>query len=699
MMKTQRHFIKLVTILSIAISISFSIFAQLNLPQLKNNWQIENKGSIFFDAAMHSPYSDHIEMSGTRSSLWIKYSVDSAKHLHLSRTVIFPSFRLRPNDTHASLMYTFQDEDLPRFFIDGIPMRPDIINGIFYKALEEKVSGIRQNGIMEIISLLSVPYKKNNISIAVTRRLFPSAGHPAAIEIFSFKNLSSVTVTVSMEYLQRMIKTDSATSYPGPHYVFTNTMNAGSKLLQPDSSIQYSVCYQAAEEPSISQWNVDNELTARGWKINEFNESLQLETPDFVLNTAFEFAKRRIGESIFITKAGPMMCPGGLRYYAAIWANDEAEYANPFYPFTGSILGNAAAINSYGMFAKYMNPEYKPLPSSIIAEGEGIWAGAGDRGDAAMIAYGASRFALAYGNEDTAKKLWPLIQWCLTFCKRKLTTEGVVASDKDELEGRFPSGIANLSTSTLYYDALVSAAVLGKSLKLPEKQTNEYAASAKALRTAIEKYFGANIKGFTTYKYYKENTLLRSWICLPLTVGILERKKGTIDALFSPAMFTEDGFLTQEGSNTFWDRSTLYALRGLFAAGETAKALNYFHYYSQKRLLGNHVPYPVEAYPEGDQRHLAAESALYCRVVTEGMFGIRPTGFAEFACTVQLPAGWNNMSLKKIKAFNHCFDILVTRKGKKIQVDVEDANGNYKKFLVNNGITIDVNLGLQGMTE
>jgi hypothetical protein len=24
--------------------------------------------------------------------------------------------------------------------------------------------------------------------------------------------------------------------------------------------------------------------------------------------------------------------PGGLRYYAAIWANDQAEYINPWFP-------------------------------------------------------------------------------------------------------------------------------------------------------------------------------------------------------------------------------------------------------------------------------------------------------------------------------------------------------------------------------
>ncbi len=89
--------------------------------------------------------------------------------------------------------------------------------------------------------------------------------------------------------------------------------------------------------------------------------------------------------------------------------------------------------------------EYRPIPSSIIAEGDDIWNGAGDRGDAAMIAYGAARYALARGERNEAEELWPLVEWCLNTAGRKLTPEGVVASDTDELEGRFPAGKANLS--------------------------------------------------------------------------------------------------------------------------------------------------------------------------------------------------------------------------------------------------------------
>ena len=66
------------------------------------------------------------------------------------------------------------------------------------------------------------------------------------------------------------------------------------------------------------------------------------------------------------------------------------------------------------------------------------------------------------------------------------------------------------------------------------------------------------------------------------------------------------------------------------------------------RLLGEHVPYAIEAWPEGGQRHLSAESGLYGRIITEGLFGIRPTGFNSFILTPRLPEVWSHMALRKI---------------------------------------------------
>ena len=74
----------------------------------------------------------------------------------------------------------------------------------------------------------------------------------------------------------------------------------------------------------------------------------------------------------------------------------------------------------------------------------------------------------------------PLIEWCHDYCRRKLTADGVDASDTDELEGRFPTGEANLCTSTLYYDALLSAVPLGRELGVRPAVTARYAAEAGA---------------------------------------------------------------------------------------------------------------------------------------------------------------------------------------------------------------------------
>src|SRR5262249_19966721 len=129
------------------------------------------------------------------------------------------------------------------------------------------------------------------------------------------------------------------------------------------------------------------------------------------------------------------------------------------------------------------------------------------------------------------------------------------------------------------------------------------------------------------------------------------------------------------------------------AGGETKKAIDYLVYYSTRRLLGEHVPYPVEAYPEGNQRHLSAESALYCRIFTEGMFGIRPTGFRSFSFTPRLPRAWANMKLKEIQAFGNVFDLAVTRSGGKLKVEITRGGKTVNSHLVEESETVPVNLG------
>jgi len=674
---------------SIFFIVSFHIYSQQTTPAVqKDRWSIQPNGSITWLTSESLPHSDHIEMSGEKVSLWLDYRVDTAGITRIIRKVVFPTFRMLPDETRSHITYTFQDNELPQIYINNKLLKTDVSKREQSGNYAFVSKSINHYGIMRIMATAGTSEE-----VKIERSLFPSVDQPMAIEKFVFSNTGHKRVTVSMEKLNREVTTDTLKSKSQPHTVVMKTINEGHRVLEPGQSTVFSVCYFATDHPE-KPFPIDPELETkkRAKRIGEILSPLQLETPDPILNTSFAFAKIRATESIFKTKRGYLHGPGGLEYYAAIWANDQAEYINPYFAFSGDSVGILSAINCYRLFATYMNPEFSPLPSSIVAEGDTVWKGAGDRGDQAMIAYGASRFALAYGKADSAKVLWPLISWCLEYNKRHLNGQGVVESQSDELEGRFPSGKANLSTNCLYYDALVSAGMLARQLHLPQNQIDDYIGRADLLKRNIEQYFGSNVAGFETYKYYETNNTLRAWISMPLAMGIYERSKGTIAALFSPQLWTADGLATEAGKETFWDRSTLYGLRGVLQAGATDQAMTFLQYYSRRRLLGEHVPYPVEAYPEGSQRHLSAESGLYCRVFTEGLFGMRPTGFKNFDCTPRLPKDWKQMTLRNIHAFDTVFDLKIQRlKNGKILATVTKAKGT-QTYTIPDGGTVQIKL-------
>ena len=133
----------------------------------------------------------------------------------------------------------------------------------------------------------------------------------------------------------------------------------------------------------------------------------------------------------------------------------------------------------------------------------------------------------------------------------------------------------------------------------------------------------------------------------------------------------------------------LSILCAVYIAGEREKATEFLKKYSATRLLGAHVPYAVEAWPEGAQRHLSAESGLYGRIFTEGMFGIRPTGLQSFTLQPQLPQEWNEMALRKIKAFGTELDIEIERiKEQTIRVTVKEDGKTLLRKTIKNGTSL-----------
>ena len=626
---------------------------------LQDRWQLTDDGLIW---QVKDSHEDHIEMSGEQVSAIIYYGSKKQGNLSLKRKLVWPMLRTIPNDTHASLIHDFDLAISPTIHIDGDTVK------------QSQLTKVKIDGLLTLTTALT-----NQITL--TRTLAPSPTKALMVERLTFSNHGKKSVKLAVDELNYRFSTAEKAGVYGAYKIQATSSKVNEFVLNRGQSIEVFVDFKATKSGQTNVFDGATELQARIDYVASLKNDLQLVTPDPVINKMFDFAKLRGAESIFRTKGGLMHAPGGGRYYAAIWANDQAEYINPFFPFLGNENGNESAINSFRHFARFINNEGKHIPSSIIAEGDDIWDGAGDRGDCAMIAYGASRYALAKADSAQATELLPLIDWCIEYSYSKISAEGVIASDSDELEGRFPAGDINLSTNMLTYGSLVSASYLYQELGRTELATS-YQQKAEQLRDNIEKYFGATVQGYETYRYFEGNSKLRAWIALPFTFGIFERKQGTLDALLSDDLWSADGIYSEAGNKTFWDRATLYAFRGIFNAQETDTAMRYFKYYSRKRLLGEHVPYAVEAWPEGNQRHLSAESALYARTVTEGMFGIEPTGFSRMNVAPYLPSGWQNMCLNNIRAFANNFDLCVSRRAQisqdegNFEVTVLSANGD-----------------------
>jgi len=653
-----------------------------------DRWKIQTDGSILWCVSRDIPHYDHVEMSGEHVSAVLRYGVNSDGSSSIEHSVVWPMLRTIPNNTHASLNRRFVIDLLSQLVVNDASLD------------KERVKSFKLDGGLTVVSEFAITDANSlvgaeNRSLAeVTRKIFPSINKPMLCENYSLKNISDTPIRVTIPWYRRIYQTNPDNGVNGSYTIVIGADFSGTLVLAPNEKIEFNTSIQAFSKEKGEKEiipDINEELALREDFVTEMWQNLALETPDPVINSEFAFAKIRASESIYRTAGGLMHGPGGESYYAAIWANDESEYVAPFFPFLGYKTGNEATLNTFRLYMKYMNPEYNPLPSSIIAEGLDTWQGAGDCGDAAMLAYGGIRYALTRGDIDEAEYIWPLMEWSLEYCNRQLNSDGVVKSDSDELEGRFPSGEANILVSSLYYDALVSAVFLGNELGLPASQISNYKNQSLQLKESIEKYFGANVEGYDVYAYYKGNDLLRSWICAPLFAGINDRAEATIDALFSK-LWTENGLLSQTGSDNYWDRSTLSALRAAYVVGETEKATQYLKEYSSKRLLGNHVPYPIEAWPEGNQRHLSGESALYCRIITEGMFGIRPTGFQTFTLTPKLPDSWNSMALRNIKAFSSEFDILVERTNENIRVSLKTEAKIIKQVSITNGETITIDI-------
>ena len=573
-------------------------------------WQIgEENGAV----------SDHVEMSGLQSSSIICYGKDRNGVLRINRHVTFPALRTLPDNTRGSFGYNFKGvgftlqkngRTLP-FHPADVRLDGNVTLRGHCGALDTQICLIAAPDAPALIEQITLTARRTcEVLLSVpceTDRLGKQFCRGDAIHTARFAVDGQQATTENLQDYQKQLCLKA-----GEPFTFT--------------------CVYCAYTHFFS-FSLTEQIAGRERFLRQMRTGLTVQTGNACLDAAFTFCQIRGCESIFRTEAGLFHSPGGGNYYAALWTNDQCEYANPFFPYNGWKAGIESALNCYRQYEKYMDKsdtpfsEKRALVTSIVAEGRDYWNGAGDRGDGAMYAYGLCRFLLGLGDKQRMADYFEALQWCIAFSLSRKLPEGVIGSDSDELENRFESGSANLNTSCLVYDALENGSIICGILGHDDLQ-KQWQQEAQQLRGSIETYFGAQVEGYDTYQYYRGNTDLRAWICMPLTVGIFERKTQTLRALFSDRLYQNGMLKTTSANNTTWDRSLLFALRGAFLAedaGAFAKACEY----AENRLKGNHSPYPFEAYPEGNRAHLAAESVLFCRMITEGLFGLRVVGLRQ----------------------------------------------------------------------
>jgi len=498
--------------------------------------------------------------------------------------------------------------------------------------------------------------------VVVTRTVYPSMARALVIEEWQVRNTTGkrVVVTVAPARKATTVGEDIAIAWNCPG-VKAAAVKAGGVL-------SFSTWVQArlAAEADLAV-NVAAERGARRALAEAaWSGPGRLETPEPALDAAFALQKLHVLETPIETIKGVITHNGSLTYSPGIWANDPVEYSSPVFPFFGDAELNRASMNMYRVWQDYCQEKgIVPFPGSF--EGPALKLTQRERGDDAMVLYGLSKFLLFQGDRAAAEELWPLIEFSAASVLRHTTAEGIIASETDEMEGRYPTGTANLSTSSLAYGGYRLAARLAQSLGKP--LAAEYDQRAEALRKGIEAYFGAEVEGFKTYRYYKENTTLRGWILLPLAMGITERQEATVAALMSDKLWPHRragaDILAESTRPTEWGRETYYALRVLFKAGHTEEALDITRRVVQAQIFGSKGPYPDE-----DAIDMLCPGSLYPRAFTEGMFGIVPTGLDSFECTPWLPKAWPRMALRDLRAFGQAWDLVVERAGDQQKVTV-----------------------------
>ena len=88
--------------------------------------------------------------------------------------------------------------------------------------------------------------------------------------------------------------------------------------------------------------------------------------------------------------------------------------------------------------------------------------------------------------------------------------------------------------------------------------------------------------------------------------------------------------------------------------------------------------------------HLSAESALYCRIFTEGILGMTPTSLTGFDLRPRLPSDWETIVLRNVCTNGKTYDIDVRRAGGQLTVTIRSGEHQILSRQIREGDTLHV---------
>jgi hypothetical protein len=621
--------------------LSFAIPALLILtcPIMADDfWQRENNGKITHHFSNDGP---PVVLCMQGRKVVMEVHADGTKGFsHKTRFFNVPEGRV----DKGRVIFDHGGDLIPEILIDGRPMKT---------ALPVRA---------DFDGLLTLTYPEYG-GIVAERVIYPSMTKPLVLDEWRLLNSTSKPVKVAVKQARIVMpQGDKVVMVWSSQAVKPTEVDAGGEL-----SFHVSIQARLKNDPDPAVDVAAERMARLALADAAWRGPGRLETPDRDLDIAYALQKFHVLETPVETVKGVITHNGSLTYSPGIWANDPVEYSSPLFPFFGDAELNKAAMNMYRVWLDYCREHGSdPFPGSF--EHADLKLTQKHRGDDAMVLYGLSKFLLFQGDRAAAEEMWPLIRLSAESVKRNTRADGVVASKSDEMEGRYPTGDANLSTTSLAYGGYRFAAHLARSLNKPEAA--EFDQRADKLRRSIESFFGAEVEGYQTYRYFKDCKVLRGWILLPLAMDITERQDSTLDAMVSDKLWPArmqggDILAASNRRETEWGRETYYALRVLFKAGRTQQALDL-----TKRCVNAQIFGPRGPYPDEDAIDMLCPGSLYPRVFTEGMFGIVPTGLDSFECKPWLPEDWPRMALRDVRAFGCAWDLVVEREGEQQKVTV-----------------------------